>query len=222
MEFKSPATPRRLYHASNICILCGFAFIQTEVLASGEQKEIKFLNRKLKITKEKVDTIKLVIDEFSHDLSSSNGVCKTCFRSVERVLRLENEVKGLQNEIKVSRSAVRRKYQLASPSPGRQVTEKRLLRSPSTSTSEPKKPFSSTINVVNLVAIPPLPEASNVESTVTSHSTLPAPESKSVRRSLGFSSQAASKVKEKDDQMLEGEVKVRYCPTMSFFSVIVQ
>ena len=90
MEFESPATPHRLYYSSNICVLCGFTFVQTEVTATGEQKEIKFINRKLKITQEKIDIIRQVIGEFIHDLSSPNGVCKTCFRSIERVLRLEN------------------------------------------------------------------------------------------------------------------------------------
>lgn len=45
---------------------------------------------------------------------------------------MESDVNKLQKEMAMTRRTVTQKYQLALPSPSKQVTEKRLLKSPST------------------------------------------------------------------------------------------
>ena len=133
MGFKSPFTPRRIYNRSNICVLCGFSCIQVEISSTGERTEKKFLNKKRKLTDERLKAITSVIDNFKHDSNiSTNGVCLKCFRNVEKVLQMESGVHKLQKEIAMTRRTVNQKYQLALPSPSKQVTEKRLLKSPST------------------------------------------------------------------------------------------
>ena len=59
VSVKSPVTPRRVYYSSrNICVICEFAFVQTEVTATGQQIERKLTNTKLKLSSELVLTIK--------------------------------------------------------------------------------------------------------------------------------------------------------------------
>jgi Ribonuclease G/E len=68
-----------------------------------------------------------VLGESNHEcIISNNGVCKQCFSTIERINKAEKEVEELQKEIKTSRSLVRQKYQLATPSPTKTKIEKRL------------------------------------------------------------------------------------------------
>jgi hypothetical protein len=93
--------PERRSYRANVCVLCCFSFIQTEITPSGEKVETKFLTKKLKLTDERVDKIKLVIDSF--ELGSArnyrNGVCVKCFSKVERVLQLKTQLSTLRSKL---------------------------------------------------------------------------------------------------------------------------
>ena len=85
-EVKRPVTPRRIYYQSNICILCGFSFIQIEVLFTGQIVQKKYLNKKLKLTEERIKNITIVVSDFELEPTSINGVCVKCYRHIEKVI----------------------------------------------------------------------------------------------------------------------------------------
>ena len=68
-QTEEPQTPRRIYYKANICVLYGLAFVQAEVTSTGETIEKKLFNKKLN--------------------TSNNGVCKQCFRTIERINKAE-------------------------------------------------------------------------------------------------------------------------------------
>lgn len=198
-QTEEPQTPRRIYYKSNICVLCGFAFVQAEVTSTGETIEKKLFNKKLKLTEEKILAIRNVLGEFNHEcITSNNGVCKQCFRTIEKIIKSEKEVEELQKEIKASRSLVRRKYQLATPSPTKAKTEKRLrsFTSPEKLNVEKRRPFPTFFNKVELVNILPLPPVLGTKQTEK----VPV---KPVRRSLPFTGTDT----DDRDVFLEGEVE---------------
>ncbi|CAC5383779.1 unnamed protein product [Mytilus coruscus] len=112
MDLKSPATPRRVYYLSNICVICGFSFIQTDITPSGHKVEKRLTNKKLKLSKERVDNIRKVIEVFEHEHGQINGICITCYRHIEKVLKLQEELGSLQKELNDTRSGVRKAYNL--------------------------------------------------------------------------------------------------------------
>ena len=52
-----PITPRRVYDRDNLCLLCGFSFVHTEISEEGVRKEVKLFKQKLKITDDRVEII---------------------------------------------------------------------------------------------------------------------------------------------------------------------
>lgn len=202
-QAEEPQTPRRIYYKANICVLCGFAFVQAEVTSTGETIEKKLFNKKLKLTEEKISAIRNVLGEFNHEcIISNNGVCKQCFRTIERINKAEKEVEELQKEIKTSRSLVRQKYQLATPSPTKTKIEKRLrsVISPEKANVEKRRSFPTTFSQVELVNILPLPPVLEKHDPKQTEKVPLKP----VGRSLPFSGT------DKDDRdvFLEGEVEV--------------
>ena len=89
-QTEEPQTPRRIYYKANICVLCGLAFVQAEVTSTRETIKKKLINKKLKLTEEKISAIRNVLGEFNHEcITSNNGVCKQCFRTIERINKAE-------------------------------------------------------------------------------------------------------------------------------------
>ena len=87
------STPRRVYCRLNICLLCAFSFVQTEISASGEIKQTKLHNEKHRLNEDKVSKIKLVVSDFTYDpvKDRDNGVCRKCFNSIEKIIKREQE-----------------------------------------------------------------------------------------------------------------------------------
>ncbi|XP_063396369.1 uncharacterized protein LOC134680974 isoform X2 [Mytilus trossulus] len=77
----------------NICVICGFVFVQKETKSDGFVITNKFLHRKLKLTTERFCEIEKVVGNLQRKKKDDNGVCINCYRAVERVLRLEKEAK---------------------------------------------------------------------------------------------------------------------------------
>ena len=139
----APITPRRIYCKRNICVVCGFSFIQNEVASDGTVREVKHLKQKLRLNDEKCQKIKEVLPDFilSTDKDANNGICIKCSNTVEKILKIRSEEKSLTEKLRKSREQVE-KLQLVLPSPRKDklalLTTKRLLRSPS-SYQEPKQ-----------------------------------------------------------------------------------
>lgn len=121
-----PLTPRRVYFNGNICIICGFCFVSKETDETGNITIKKYTNMKLKLSKERLQNIDIVIGSIENSDIEKNGVCIKCYRAVEKVIKLRNEVKSLTDKMKESSERV----SLTLPSPRRGASEKRLLRSP--------------------------------------------------------------------------------------------
>lgn len=222
MALKSPVTPRRVYFKSNICVLCGYAFVQREVTASGETIEKKFFNKKLKLTRDRVVLIQKVLEEFSPEDETDNGVCKNCFRGVEKLIKMDEEMKNLQQQISEARRVVRHKYQLATPSPSKTKIEKRLLKSPQASEQSKKlqRTFPVAVNLVQTVTVPTFDELLGIKAphqpTQVGQSESGAAYSdirkeKATKRALQFTAEEphGPSIRKEKEKIFEGEVKVR-------------
>lgn len=122
-------TPRKTYILNNSCVVCGFSFIVKEQQSDGTVKITKHLNRKLRLSQERLKILTYVVGDIQvSDSSDMNGVCVKCFQSTERVIKLEKEAKKLKDELLFARNVV-----VNGNSDRRTYMEKRLLKSPGTS-----------------------------------------------------------------------------------------
>ena len=156
------STPRRVYCRLNICLLCAFSFVQTEISASGEIKQTKLHNEKHRLNEDKVSKIKLVVSDFTYDpvKDRDNGVCRKCFNSIEKIIKREQELCELKKKVETSRAHVR-DFLLTLPSPRKLKVEKRLLRSPAQHLPAKQQkqanfPQLANISVKKLVNLQPL------------------------------------------------------------------
>lgn len=123
-------TPRKTYILNNSCVVCGFSFIVKEQQSDGTVKITIHLNRKLRLSQERLKILTYVVGDIqvSDNSSDMNGVCVKCFQSTERVIKLEKEAKKLKDELLLARNMV-----VNVNSDRRTNMEKRLLKSPGTS-----------------------------------------------------------------------------------------
>lgn len=220
-EVKSPVTPRRIYYQSNICILCGFSFIQTEVLFTGQIVQKKYLNKKLKLTEERIKNITIVVSDFEPEPTSINGVCVKCYRHIEKVIQMQTDLSKMQKDLTEARHDVRKAYKLTC-SRSAKKTEKRLHMSPllkeQHQIKHQKTTFISEFSVVHLLTIPTFDEMIQVPQVPSTSSQASV---KPVRRSLGFSdtvtSDTGKEYIQKQGPNLEGEVKVHIKFSMYIF-----
>lgn len=75
---------------------CGFSFIQTDIITSGQKVEKRLTNTKFKLSKERVDKIKKVIEVFGHEHEHIYSICIKCYRHIEKVLKLQEDLSSLQ------------------------------------------------------------------------------------------------------------------------------
>lgn len=94
------STPRRVYCRNNICVLCGFSFIQTDINDKGEKIEKKHFTLKYKLTDERVKNIKQVLQQFevSSDRDVNNGVCHKCLKYVEKYVKCTKEAAEIKSQ----------------------------------------------------------------------------------------------------------------------------
>lgn len=213
MEVKSPVTPRRIYYQSNICILCGFSFIQTEVLVTGQTVQKKYLNKKLKLTEERIKKITSVVNDFETEPTSINGVCVKCYRHIEKVIQMQTDLAKMQTDLTEARHDVRKTYHLTCTKSAKK-TEKRLRTCMSPLLQQQplkyqKTTFTSELSVVHLLTIPTFDEMIHAPKGPSTTS-LVGNVKKPTRRSLGFSYTSATEKEtlRKQGPDLEGEVKV--------------
>jgi hypothetical protein len=108
----APMTPVKCYSLGNICIVCGFSFISKRVDEKGNVKLVKMLDKKLRLTKERRETV-LSVCKMQDDtcFPSDSGVCYKCFRALERVLKTEKEVLQTREKFRSSlRTTMTRLY----------------------------------------------------------------------------------------------------------------
>ncbi|XP_048774679.2 uncharacterized protein LOC125679473 [Ostrea edulis] len=218
------STPQKTYVLGNVCVICGFAFIQHLKNADGTITVTKYLDRKFKMSKERKETIEKVVG-FEVKVDAESGVCQKCYRSAEKVIRMEKESTELRENLKKTTSTVQQTLLLSLPSPKRSIISKRMLRSPTVSQPAKKpvdplfkisyikpvtmNPFSDLTNLSNLSGQAHLPQ---IAAKPVAQST-PENESKpvTVRRSLG-------KTFETTVPLLQGEVEVHFFLTNSILT----
>jgi hypothetical protein len=122
-----PTTPRRIYSNTNICRLCAFSFLVTEVSSDGVEEVTKLFNKKLKLTQERVDAIQAVLS-FGGGRDREGGVCIPCFSKVEKVGKYRRAIDALVTELRRKRDIV-----TSTTTPSKAATPKRSLRSPQVS-----------------------------------------------------------------------------------------
>lgn len=129
---KETQTPKKTYSLCNMCIICGFSFIQTIKDSFGKEITKKYFDRKLKLTEERKKIISDAIGVDTYDVGNDTGVCQKCFRSVEKLSKLEKESAELKDKLKRSTQGVKENCFLSLPSPKRadMCKTKRMLRSP--------------------------------------------------------------------------------------------
>lgn len=87
------STPVKVYSfAEDICELCGFSFVQTIVDPDGFKIVNKKYTQKLKLTDQKTENVVKVLPDFIPSPSSKNGICLKCNRTIEKVIKLEEEL----------------------------------------------------------------------------------------------------------------------------------
>lgn len=171
----------------------------------------KYLNKKLKLNKDRIENIRQVVYCFETEVTSSNnGVCIKCYRTIEKVIQMQSDMVKIKSDINSARNAVCENYKLTcSISAEKRKTEKRLLYSPSlTKPMKHQKLFSSEVSVVHLVNL-------QTFNDIIAKSSSPAPPNmpleKTARRSLGFSETRTAKLGKETPQTqgsdLVGEVK---------------
>lgn len=208
MEVTSPRTPRKIYYNSNICVICGFSFIQTEVTATGRTIERNHTNKKLKLSDERVKKIKQVINNFIYEHEHINGVCKKCYSHIEKVLKLHRDVESLEKELNETRSGVRRSYNLTcSKSKSQQKQYEKRLLSPISDRPEkmPKStefPPPSTVTLVTMQTFQQYAAESNPSGSTVSEIV----SSKTAKKSLF--SRKAPEISDPKPIDLSGEVEV--------------
>lgn len=205
----NPSTPRRIYSQSNICTLCGFLFIRTEIDEHGRVVEKKFLNKKLKLTDERVHKISSVVTDYHEPADSSNGVCIKCFRHIEKVLQMQKDISRMQEELNKARYSVRQSYHLTCKKSAKKSAEKRQLRTQLI--HEPTKQQKTSHSAVDsLITInPTLPHLQDLTKDTTVSQLLPVMK-KPARRFLVFETITSTETMEREaiGPDLEGEVKV--------------
>ena len=95
---------KKTYFLGNICILCGFSFVQMIKQSDGTEITKKILDCKLKLTAERKFNIEQVT-EINVSEEEGCGVCQKYYRPVEKVIKSEREIKELKGKIKLQISS---------------------------------------------------------------------------------------------------------------------
>ncbi|KAL3847092.1 hypothetical protein ACJMK2_018022, partial [Sinanodonta woodiana] len=156
-------TPRRQFSRDSICLLCGFAVIQRDISATGEIVERKLFTYKLKLTTERISTIRKVIDTFvvTELQIKECGVCTKCFKKVEHIIKIQHENEQSKAQLNDSWKNVN-KCLLTPSRKGIHVVEKRLLRSPS-SNQPLTKQLKVLPSVFTFISVQPLVQLATSE-----------------------------------------------------------
>lgn len=101
MESDNVLKSKKVDCRTNICMLCNFAFVVTEINSSGERIERKLFHEKCKLTEERLGVIRKVLPNFTSNFGD-NGVCKKCYRRLERILYLGDVLNRLEDNIETN------------------------------------------------------------------------------------------------------------------------
>lgn len=92
----APDTPSKTCALSDICVLCGFSFIEYEKKENGEHVLHKHFDRKLRFNNERQENVYKVT---GINFSENSAVCFKCYRSVDSVLKSEQKNKNMKEQI---------------------------------------------------------------------------------------------------------------------------
>lgn len=101
----------------------------------AQKLQNKILERKLKLTAERKFNIEKVT-EINVSEEEGCGVCQKCYRSAEKVIKSEREIKELKVKIKESAKTVANTLLFNLPSPKRKYNKTNVEKSSCTPTNE--------------------------------------------------------------------------------------
>ena len=122
-------------------------------MSTGVKQEVKLLKQKRRLTEERIDNMRKIIPSFSiKEVDRNSGVCVKCYKTVEKGIRMEEQLVKLKSDLNKSRQDV---MAAKNSSSMRTQVEKRLLRSPFSSV-QPKqtKSFPSNITLKHALQLP--------------------------------------------------------------------
>lgn len=214
-------TPTKTCVLGDICVLCGFGFLEYETTVHGEKVVHKHFDKKLRMTTERAKNI-LKVTELN--FSSDSAVCQKCYRTVESVLRSEQKNEEIRTKICSMAQNTNKTLLLQLPSPRRKLVTKRMLRSPVVAqVAKRGNCFNIAAVEYKAVKIAPFTDITNQTNTCSSTST---EKPKIVRRSLEFKPNEPSN-KEQHSTVLQGEIEVRklcyhYCLNLFKYFFIIE
>lgn len=126
----APDTRRKTCVLSDICVMCGFSFIEYEKKENGELVAHKHFDRKLRFNNERQERQENLYKVTGINFSDNSAVCLKCYRSVERVLKSEQKNNNMKEQIWSMARTVNDTQLLQLLSPKRKTVTKRMLRSP--------------------------------------------------------------------------------------------
>lgn len=163
-------TPRKTCVLSDVCILCGFSFVQIEKTVDGEEKPHKFHQIKLKLNSERLENIRKLTGLTDVDVTNiiNAGVCRKCYRTVESVLKTESKHDSIKQKFREMALNTVKTNMLQLLSPSRKTITKRMLRSPSMPSA---KKQSFDVSYVKLVKMAPFQDLTNTFISIESKRT---------------------------------------------------
>ncbi|XP_062621410.1 uncharacterized protein LOC134283005 [Saccostrea cucullata] len=86
------------YFVGNSCIICGFSFELTVIYCDGTSEIKKLCEKKLKLNTERKSKIEYAIEREVR-VNDTAGCCQKCFRRVERIIKIECDLKRKKREL---------------------------------------------------------------------------------------------------------------------------
>ncbi|XP_056002390.1 uncharacterized protein LOC125663311 isoform X4 [Ostrea edulis] len=123
------STTQEINRLGNVCLVCGFPFVNKYVDADGNIKIHKCLDKKLRLSTDRIKTLKNVCG-FSDSAVYSNdtGVCQKCFRSAEKVLKLEKEAVTTRESVKATFQLTLQRFNIGVPPPSERFIKKQEIK----------------------------------------------------------------------------------------------
>ena len=97
-------TPKKNHSLTDRCCFCGMSFLEIFITGSGTKNIQKRYKQKLKLTGERILTVKRATSITLTDLDT--GICQKCYRKVESILKHRQTLDQMIGELEKQRSKI--------------------------------------------------------------------------------------------------------------------
>lgn len=105
-------TPIKIYNLNNVCIVCGFCFVNKKLDKEGKLTVEIFLDKKFKLRHERIHILRNECDT-KGDLCfpTDSGVCQTCFRNLGKGAEIrKNNAKCMRENFRSKLQSTMERY----------------------------------------------------------------------------------------------------------------